>query len=107
MGVLQVRQLAVPKYPIRPILEHLGVELPGRGGFSVKIRCPNPEHPDRTPSCSVMPERVYCFGCGLNEDAIGLLMLLEFLDFKAAKQLAEELTGGKPAERRDWRQLFA
>lgn len=37
-----------------------GEEVPPSG----RIRCPFPEHEDRTPSCSVGATTVRCFGCG-------------------------------------------
>ncbi len=41
-----------------------GADVPDRGGM---IRCPLPDHEDRTPSCYVYPEAEagwYCYGCG-------------------------------------------
>jgi hypothetical protein len=40
-----------------------GVDVPGGGAT---IRCPLPDHKDRTPSCHVYPDAAqgwYCFGC--------------------------------------------
>lgn len=40
------------------------------------VRCPNPEHGDRFPSCSVRDVRFRCFGCGANGRIIDLGSLL-------------------------------
>lgn len=104
----------IPSYPIGPILTHLGAQLPAhiRGGWQ-KIPCPSPTHNDSNPSATVNFDinRVHCFGCGLNEDGIGLIQHVLDVDFKTAHAEAETITSGTSREIRQqsgssWAELF-
>lgn len=91
------RDLPKPDYPIGPILEHYGVNIPSRRGGWVKVRCPI--HEDRSPSAGVNfdANRFVCYaGCTdpRGEDAVGLIQLVENLAFPAALKEAEGLSGG-------------
>lgn len=94
---------------IVPVLHHLGAHVPAgiRGGWQ-PIRCPHPDHDDRHPSASLntILGRVVCLACGLNEDAPGLLQVVEGLTYPEARRLAEELDGGPRDTTPDWRDLF-
>ena len=43
---------------------------------SGKAHCPNPDHPDRKPSCHIYPRRFKCFSCGLSGDHVDWLELV-------------------------------
>src|SRR5204863_4048892 len=62
-----LRDLAAPGY----VIALTGADVPDRGGM---IRCPMPDHDDRTPSCQVFPdERGWvCHGCHAGGRAIEL-----------------------------------
>lgn len=48
---------------------------------SGKVRCPLPDHPDRTPSCHLFPDGWRCFGCGRGGsiyDLVGYLVGASF-----------------------------
>ncbi len=97
--------------PIGPVLEYYGVDASrARGGAWKTVRCFL--HEDRAPTASVnyAINRYYCFSCGANEDAVGLVMLQDGLDFLAAKSKAEGLAGpgyeGIRRERRPSENLF-
>lgn len=62
-------------------LEHREVWAPSWNRRSFVVRCPLPDHEDRTPSCS-MTERegrwlVCCFGCGFCGDGVDLLAAMD------------------------------
>lgn len=58
------------KPTIRSVLEAHGVRV--KRGFM-----PCPVHSEKTPSCKVHDEWVYCHGCGWNADSIGLIAALQ------------------------------
>ncbi|MDP8951769.1 MAG: DNA primase [Actinomycetota bacterium] len=63
-----------------------------RQGTNLIGLCPYPDHPEKTPSFSVSPEKgfCYCFGCGRGGDAIKLVMELKSFSFvEAVSHLAE------------------
>lgn len=71
-------------------------------GGGVTIRCPTPEHDDRTPSCSVRVGRdgtlaIRCHGCGWTGDVLGLIALVDRLsvqrDFPRILARAADLAG--------------
>ena len=80
---------------IGDVLEHYGIGefAQVRYGWN---RCRCPFHDDTTPSASVNYDegRFYCFVCGINEDALGLIMRLEPCDFVTAKSIAKSSFGG-------------
>lgn len=100
-----------PKYDIGPVLESLGAELPAytKGGWQ-PMRCF--AHEDRHPSATVNFDlnRFYCWSCGLNEDAVGLMRSVHGLDFTSAVRETQRLSpaGDEPVRGNDssWRGLF-
>lgn len=69
-------------------LESLGVRVTYRSGWQ-SVKCPF--HGDKSASASFNEQRgkFHCFGCGLFEDLIGLLMSQEGMSFEEAKREAE------------------
>jgi hypothetical protein len=76
-----------------------GVDVPDRGGM---VRCPLPDHEDRTPSCYVYADAAagwYCYGCGRGGSLIDLGAALWGVDPRGRgyhdlrRRLAAELTG--------------
>lgn len=74
-----------------------------RAPGGVVIKCPDPRHSDRTPSCSVRrgPDGTLaarCFSCGWSGDALTLVAVARGLDlradFSAVVELAADLAGG-------------
>lgn len=81
-----------------------GVMLDPMPNGDFRSGCPFPDHPDRTPSFDVNPEKqVYlCRGCGRGGDAIAFVMEMEGVTFvQAVYRLAEiagySLEGGEDA----------
>jgi len=80
---------AVPRAPLPPVWERLDflAELERReirvpwNRRSFVVRCPLPDHEDRTPSCSMTQREgrwlVHCHGCGFSGDGIDLLAALD------------------------------
>ena len=68
------------------------VDLERRGAEWVGL-CPF--HAERSPSFAVVPAKgwVHCFGCGAHHDAIGFLMRMELIGFRAA---CERLGASEP-----------
>lgn len=83
----------VPKFDIEPVLRHYGADIPYRTGSKVRMCCPF--HDDRNPSATLLRDgqRFVCFACDLNEDALGLLMREEGIDFASAIERAKTITG--------------
>lgn len=83
------------KPPIRPVLDHYGIEYPERSGW-VKVNCFDEEHDDRVASATLnLDEGVYhCFACGAKGDVFNLIMMKEGCDFATAVTRAEEIAGG-------------
>jgi DNA primase len=67
--------------PMRDLVAQLGLGPVNREG---NIRCPNPEHGDRNPSCHVYGDHVFCFSCGFRADAIDLVRRNQNCDFWSA-----------------------
>jgi RepB DNA-primase N-terminal domain len=76
-----------------------GADVPDRGGM---VRCPLPDHEDRTPSCYVYPDAAagwYCYGCGRGGSLIDLGAELWGIDPRGRgyhdlrRRLARELCG--------------
>jgi len=64
-----------------------------RAGREYVGLCPYPEHPDKTPSFGVSPEKGFflCRGCGQGGDAIKLVMDIRGVEFaEAVEHLAEQ-----------------
>lgn len=77
------------RYLIVPILEgHFHAEVPS---FSAKMTCPF--HADSNPSAWHNDYYFKCFGCGVQGDAIGLLIRQGGVVGADAYKLAEELAG--------------
>ncbi len=77
------------------------VELKRSGG-SYMCRCPF--HNERTPSCSVSPDKglFHCFGCGAGGDVITFIMRIENLDYiEAVKFLAQRAGMPLPEDKDD------
>lgn len=82
----------MPEKPsIIDIYVALGGDEPNRrtGWVKVMAIC----HADRNPSVTLNEDegKYHCWACDFNEDAYGLLMRLEGIDFATAKRRAEEL----------------
>jgi DNA primase len=62
-------------------LEHREVWLPSWNRVRFNVRCPLPDHDDKTPSCSMKLEDgkwlVHCFGCDFSGDGVDLLAALD------------------------------
>ena len=90
-----VGRLEKPSFPIMPILEYYGFDIPPvRGGWQ-KLKCAF--HGERNPSATVNFDlnRFHCWvGCtDRAQDTVGLLMQFDHLSFLDAVRKAEELTG--------------
>lgn len=73
-----------------------------RSGNSYMCRCPF--HNERTPSCSVSPDKglFHCFGCGAGGDVITFTMRIENLDYiEAVKFLAQRAGMPLPEDKDD------
>lgn len=73
-----------------------------RSGNSYMCRCPF--HNERTPSCSVSPDKglFHCFGCGAGGDVITFTMQIENLDYiEAVKFLAQRAGMPLPEDKDD------
>lgn len=73
-----------------------------RSGSSYMCRCPF--HNERTPSCSVSPDKglFHCFGCGAGGDVITFTMRIENLDYiEAVKFLAQRAGMPMPEDKDD------
>lgn len=89
------------KFPIVPILEALGQQLPG-GRRSGKAKAKCSFHDDAIASAVVdyQHQRFRCYACGETGDAIELIMRHEGLSFALAIERCEAITGqAKPAVR--------
>ena len=80
----------------------LGQGARRQSGDGLMIRCPAPDHDDRTPSCSVRVGRdgtlaIRCHGCGWTGDVLGLIAVVDRLsvqhDFPRILARAADLAG--------------
>ncbi|HAI20685.1 MAG TPA: hypothetical protein DCM14_02080, partial [Clostridiales bacterium UBA8153] len=79
------------------LAQELGLN-PTRVGM---IRCPDPAHGDRNPSCKVYLDAFYCYGCGKRWSSIDLVMQVKSWDLlMAARYLADRagLAWPEPSE---------
>lgn len=77
---------------IAAVLDWLGLDQPSNLQRTPKIRCPLPNHVERTPSCVIYPatNSWYCFGCSHGGDTIDLVQGVTGLTFtEAVRWLAE------------------
>jgi hypothetical protein len=56
-------------------------EMTDKGGYAIGL-CPF--HNEKTPSFTLWPDHVHCYGCGVHDDAIGLIMRFEKIGFLEA-----------------------
>jgi DNA primase len=70
------------------VLTAAGYDAPTSQGF---ICCPN--HSEKTPSCKVYRDHVYCYGCAWHADAFTLAMALHKVPFKQALAHVARLAG--------------
>lgn len=73
-----------------------------RSGSTYMCRCPF--HNEKTPSCSVVPDKGYyhCFGCGAGGDIITFIMQIENLDYiEAVRFLAQRAGMPMPDDKDD------
>lgn len=87
-------QREVRKFSIRAVLEYYGGQCPPPRGTWASMRCPF--HADKTPSARVDDRsgKFHCFGCFERpEDAIGVIQVVESVDFGAAVRIAQDITG--------------
>ncbi|GAA0936023.1 hypothetical protein GCM10009550_01480 [Actinocorallia libanotica] len=75
------------------VCEHYGISSPGWG----KVHCPDPDHDDSRPSCSLdMSKGVWrCHGCGAGGGVYHLISTIEGMDLGLARQRAAEIAGGR------------
>ena len=98
----EIREEARGRHLTFDWLQERGVDCGPSG--SRNFRCIDPAHADTNPSCSYdrARDKVHCFGCGLDEDYIGLLMRFEGLSYPdAIDRAAERLgysSGASPAD---------
>ena len=85
----------VPKFPIWPVLEFFGWDLPApRGGWQ-SIKCE--KHGDKHNSASISEEAqfIFCHACEFKGDAIDIVIIYEGVSFNEAKLRCEEITGNE------------
>lgn len=71
------------------------LSLKGIHGIPGIIRCFNPAHPDRNPSCQVQDNHFHCYSCGCDGDIYDAVELLEGItDKKEQYTFLEETFGG-------------
>lgn len=72
-----------------------------RSGSSYMCRCPF--HNEKTPSCSVVPDKGYfhCFGCGAGGDVITFIKQIENLDYIEAVRFLAQRAGMPMPEDKD------
>lgn len=75
------------------ILEHYGAYDPPEGPGWKSMLCPF--HEERRPSARSNGYGFVCNGCGVRGNAISLVMEREGIDYYAAIEFAEEITGEK------------
>lgn len=94
------------KFSIGAILSNYGGAAPStpRNGWT-PVKCPF--HEDRHASASVHEQdgRFHCFVCGIYEDAVGLIMERERVEFSDAVSEAEAITSQSADTIRDQRDL--
>ncbi len=103
---------ATQRPPLPPVWEHLDflAELEHReihvpwSRRSFVVRCPLPDHQDRTPSCS-MTQRdrawlVCCHGCGFSGDGVDLLAALDGMTTSEWLRLRAQRAAPLPVPRR-------
>jgi DNA primase len=102
-----------PLPPLPPVWERLDflaelerreVWAPSWNRRSFVVRCPLPDHEDRTPSCS-MTQRdgrwlVYCHGCGFSGDGIDLLAALDGITTSEWLRIRAQRAAPLPVPRR-------
>lgn len=72
------------KIDCRDLIKSFGIAFRGQN-----ISCLDSSHPDNNPSMAVYQEKAYCFGCGCNLDAIGIVQKIKGISFNEA---VEELS---------------
>lgn len=84
------------------VCTRLGIRLGKRTTRGYTVRCPSPQHPDRTPSCSVRVGQDgtlqwRCHACGARGDVFNLVAVVRGIDiesdFPAVVAAAQELAG--------------
>ena len=98
----------LPRFPIEPILENYGMQVPGNARVWSPMKC-TLHGQDRKPSAAVntAAERFICHTCmERSEDAIGLVQWQEGCDYKTAIEICEGITAplDSAVRRRDPRQ---
>ena len=83
-----------PKFPIWPVLEHYGWDLPSPKHGWTMVKCE--KHGEKHSSAAVNEEQgyVFCHACEFKGDAIDVVMIYEGVGFKDAVRKCEEITGG-------------
>lgn len=81
----------------------LGLDINSSG----MIRCPDPAHEDRMPSCKVYHDHLFCYGCGRRLDCFDVVMQTKNCDFiTAARWLAGWLGIPWPEQSEEARQEY-
>lgn len=81
-------KLLKSKIDCRELIKGYGISFQNQN-----ISCLNSAHPDKNPSMAVYHDNVYCFGCGFNLDAIGIVQHMQDLNFQDACQYLAEKHG--------------
>ena len=102
-----------PREPLPPVwerldflaeLEHRQIRVPSWNRRSQMIRCPLPDHEDRTPSCRLRESGgkwwVTCFGCGFSGDGIDLLAALDGMTTSQWLRIRAQRAAPLPVPRR-------
>ena len=89
---------------MRAVVESLGL-LVKVSGDKITMRCPNPEHADRNPSCSgsIRKKVFHCFSCHCSGNVISLVEINKSLDYKGALEYVAQISGvpeKKPEKKR-------
>lgn len=70
------------------VLEHYGVEVPGRSGWAA-IRCPIHDDQHKSAQCNLDEQKWNCFTCSTGGDVYTLIMAREGLGYRDAVRFGE------------------
>jgi len=87
---------------IRSVGSHFGLNLPDRG----TVRCPFPDHQDKTPSFEIKPSgnRWICYGCNRRGGTIDFVKVYRGIDFLEAKSWLSNQLGNENSSKRIYTQ---
>lgn len=82
-----------PIFAIVPILESYGGDPPSSGRSWAPCKCPFHQERSASATVNVAAQRFNCFVClERSEDAIGLVMWADGVDYKRAVEICETIT---------------